>query len=521
MLFVALTVAVAPVRSAAGATLEDLEKQLQGVQQQIDQMKQEKQRQDQKLREMETAHTAQKEDFTRETATLREQTRRVSSELLDRVRIGGDGSVRFETNNLKEQNNTFTFRRFVLTADAKPADPMRVYMELEFERFTQIEIERKTRAEAGGLRVSEAIEGNDGSEISFEQAWFQYDLYDWLKFRTGQVLVPLGRFNINHDDNRWNIARRSLVDRGVPVLPVKAAWPELGAGFLGDIPMGDFGKLTYQAYVVNGVALDAEVEKKVQARNPDTHKLELAAEFKPSRGTAKLDSKNAKAVATRVAWSPFPGQEIAGSFYFGRYTPQFLENESLYSFAVDGLTTIGPFEIEAEYVNTHFRNVNRVARSFAKTVGQREAEFEDLPSNIEISVEFELAELARNKHGFWVEGRYRFWPEFLTNTVFGKYFENPHLVGIIRGEQVWLNGIVKEADFEGGVLTNFVQENRQVYRITTGLAYRPTPLVVFQLAYEYTKTNGGRSLADVTNFLPAQAGEDHAHTALLGVAFGF
>ena len=35
------------------------------------------------------------------------------------------------------------------------------------------------------------------------------------------------------DDNRWNIARRSLVDRGVPVLPVKAAWPELGAGFLG------------------------------------------------------------------------------------------------------------------------------------------------------------------------------------------------------------------------------------------------------------------------------------------------
>src|SRR5574337_228554 len=521
IVLIALTVAVAPVGIAAGATLEDLEQQLQGLQRQIDQMKQEKQRQDQKLREMEAAQTAQKEELKRETETLREQTRRVSSELLDRVRIGGYGSVRFETNNLKEHNNTFTFRRFVLTADAKPADPMRVYMELEFERFTNIEIERKTRPQDGGLRVAEAIEGNDGSEISFEQAWFQYDLYDWLKFRTGQVLVPIGRFNINHDDNRWNIARRSLVDRGVPVLPAKAAWPELGAGFLGDIPVGQFGKLSYQAYVVNGVALDAEVEKILKTRDPDTNKLELEAEFRPTRGTAKLDSKDAKAVATRVAWSPLAGQEIAGSFYYGRYTPDFLTNEAIYTFAVDGLTTIGPFEIEAEYVNTHFKNVNRVARSFAKTVVQKEAEFEDLPSNLETSVEFELAGLARNKHGFWVEGRYRFWPELLTNTVFGKYFDNPQLVGIIRGEQVWLRDLVKEVDFEGGTLTNFVQENRQIHRITTGLAYRPTPLVVFQLAYEYTKTNGGRSLADVTNFLPAQADEDHAHAALFGVAFGF
>ncbi|MDE2181320.1 MAG: hypothetical protein KGJ40_10815, partial [candidate division NC10 bacterium] len=328
-LLVVLSMGMTPVGIAAGATLEDLEKQLQGLQKQIDQMKQEKARQDQKLREMEAAQAAQQNEFTRETATLREQTRRVSSELLERVRIGGYGSVRFEANNLKEQRNSFTFRRFILTADARPVDPMRVYMELEFERFSQIELARDTQATPGGLKVVQEHEGE--GEISFEQAWFQYDLYDWLKFRTGQVLVPLGRFNIAHDDNRWNIARRSLVDRGVPVLPVQAAWPELGAGFLGDIAVGQWGKLAYQAYVVNGVALDANIANVVQARRGDTQKLELEAEFKPSRGTAKLDSKDSKAVATRVAWSPFPGQEIAGSFYYGRYTPQFLESQSLYA----------------------------------------------------------------------------------------------------------------------------------------------------------------------------------------------
>ena len=107
------------------------------------------------------------------------------------------------------------------------------------------------------------------------------------------------------------------------------------------------------------------MEKVVQARRGDTQKLVLEAELKPPRGTAKLDIKDSKAVATRLAWSPFPGQEIGGSFYYGRYTPKFLSDESLIAFAVDGLTTIGPFEIEAEYVNTHFRNVDRVAGSFA------------------------------------------------------------------------------------------------------------------------------------------------------------
>ena len=112
-------------------------------------------------------------------------------------------------------------------------------------------------------------------------------------------------------------------------------------------------------------------------------------------------------------------------------------------------------------------------------------------------------------------------PEFLTPTIFGKYFENPQLIAIVRGEQVWLNGLIREAEFENGVLTTLEQENQQLYRTTTGLAYRPTPLVVFQLAYEYTKTNRGRSLAEVTNFLAAQASEDEAHAGLIGVAFGF
>jgi hypothetical protein len=47
------------------------------------------------------------------------------------------------------------------------------------------------------------------------------------------------------------------------------------------------------------------------------------------------------------------------------------------------------------------------------------------------------------------------------------------------------------------------------------------PTVVFSLAYEYTQTNSGKSLAGVTNYLPAGDTEDNAHTFLVGAAFGF
>ncbi len=131
------------------------------------------------------------------------------------------------------------------------------------------------------------------------------------------------------------------------------------------------------------------------------------------------------------------------------------------------------------------------------------------------------AGLAKSKQGYWLDLRYRFFPDFLRTTVLGYRLENPQLVVTGRWEQAWLNGLVQEIDFTGGELTNIVSENRWINRATLGLAYRPVPTVVFQFAYERTWTNRGKSLAAVTNFLPAKANEDTMNSLLLGVAFGF
>ena len=153
--------------------------------------------------------------------------------------------------------------------------------------------------------AQQAIEATNDSEISLEQAWLQYDIQDWLKFRGGGVLVPLGRFNLNHDDNRWDLPRRSLVDRGVPVLPVPAAWDELGVGFLGDVPLG--GGRAAQLPDLRGERCARSTSSSSRSRADPTSRpgeFEIEVELKPSNGTFGKDVKNAKAFTGRARREP-------------------------------------------------------------------------------------------------------------------------------------------------------------------------------------------------------------------------
>jgi hypothetical protein len=434
---------------------------------------------------------------------------------LSDFKIGGYGSTRFEASDLPSVGNTFTFRRFVLTGDATIGERIRGLFELELERFTELEVERKTVSEGGFQGFSQSIEGSNKSEISLEQAWVELIVKDWLKFRAGNILVPVGRFNINHDDNKWDLPRRSLVDRGTPVLPTTAAWSEVGLGFNGELKTEKLGKFTYELYVMNGVALDSSIETVARGSG----ELEGEVELQPRRGTANLDVKKEKAFAARLGWSPSIGNDFGISGYFGRYTPDFLPSENLYSVSADGKMTFGPFEIEGEYVRTHFGGITKVATGFAQSVLSKEIAAGTEP--LESAIDFELAGLADTKQGYWLEGRYRFFPDFLRNSFLAWKFENPQFVLVTRWEQVWLNGLVKEIDFADGVLTSLSKEDRFVNRLTFGLAYRPVPLVVFQAAYERTWTNKGKSLASVTNYIPAGTSENLQNAFLFGVAFGF
>ena len=81
----------------------------------------------------------------------------------DAIKIGGYGSVRYETNSLTAPKPAgFEFRRFVLTTDATPSDRLRAYVEIEFERLGEIEVERQVQRTADGIKSVPETQPVDG-----------------------------------------------------------------------------------------------------------------------------------------------------------------------------------------------------------------------------------------------------------------------------------------------------------------------------------------------------------------------
>lgn len=435
----------------------------------------------------------------------------------DAVRVGGYGSVRFEANSLDQPKSAgFDFRRFVLTTDVTPHERIQAYLELEFERFGSIEVERSLERRDNGAGFKEELEGGNGSEISIEQMWAQFKFGDPFSVRVGQVLPPVGRFNLAHDDDRWDIPRRSLVDRGAPVLPVHAAWTELGAGVVGGVNVGRTGRVTYQGYAVNGALLDFSVEKAVESDAIEPGVLALASEFSLSRGPVNGEG-GTRAGTWRVAYSPVLSTEIALSGYHGRYTPDFMApvSERINAFGIDGIYRRGAFAVEGEYVHSDFGNTDRVVDAFVDTVTGSTG-VAPLPSAVGTRIEFALKDLTPTRQGFWVEARYRFWPRSWQNGPLSKGFENPQLTPLVRYERVTLEDAIDEVSIEGFEIERGDRQTLRQERSTVGLSYRPIPSIVFSAALEHNRRLEG----DVLVFPRGLATSSYT-SFLAGVAFGF
>ena len=419
-----------------------------------------------------------------------------------RVTLGGYGSMRFEANNVSPGNlvpggsaNGFTFRRFVLTTEAKVAPRLRIHSEIEFERLLEIELEKRATREAGGVKFVNELEGNAGGEIAIEQMWGQYDFAENHGFRAGIILPPLGRFNLLHDDDYWDLPRRTLTDRDAPVTPVPAAWRELGAGMVGRFNLPRSARLEYQFYVFNGTTLGFNLESVVQTRTPRRNKLELESEIKLASGAVD-GSQGARAIGWRAAFSPTLAGEVALSGYHGRYTPSYLSvHEPINSLGLDWKWRKRGFETEGEFIYTSLGRVNRVlddlaAKLWTSASETSSAEAAELESEIEIGVN----NLARTRYGFWWDFKYHWQPEFLRKGFLAKPFDDPQIIPIARYERVWLNRQVEEVAFSNGVITDLTRQDLSQDRISLGLNYRPARQFGFQLAWEHNRRVKGSRL---------------------------
>ena len=134
--------------------------------------------------------------------------------------IGGYGELDYNQSLIKgiRQNGKLDVHRLVLLFGYKFNPKFTFISEIEFEHV---------------------------QEVYIEQFFFNYRFKDYLNFRAGLLLIPMGIVNEFHEPTTFLGVERPLIDKVI----VPTTWREIGAGFSGNI---QDASLKYQLYLVNG-----------------------------------------------------------------------------------------------------------------------------------------------------------------------------------------------------------------------------------------------------------------------------
>ena len=154
--------------------------------------------------------------------------------------------------------------------------------------------------------VSE-IEFEHVKEVFVEQAFLQYEILPWLKFRAGLMLIPMGIINEYHEPSTFNGVERPSLDTYI----APTTWREIGAGFSGVFPSA---ALSYQLYLTNGFK-----------SYDDGATLSGANGFRKGRQKGAESFMNAPNLAFKVNYFGITGLQLGFSGYTG------LTQSSLYN----------------------------------------------------------------------------------------------------------------------------------------------------------------------------------------------
>ncbi len=327
--------------------------------------------------------------------------------------LGGYMDFEFRAPENDADPHGFTQKRFIPFIYSDISDRVKLAAEIEFEY--------------GG------VGGGRSGEVILEFGTIDFLLTDWINWRGGFLLTPLGKLNLIHDSPLQDFTDRPLVDQ----LIIPTTLTDLGMGFFGTMYPSELSKLDYEIYVTNGVfrGLDANGESRIGEVNG----------LRSAKGGYFNDSYNeSPGVVGRVAFSPFIGLEVAGSAYTSRYDEN--NDNQLTIPALDFTYQRGPFEFLGEGAYA-FIDTNELA---------------------------EDAGITDDMWGYYLEARYHFMPSVLKNWSPKIFTENSTFTGVLRWDQVQTAG--RDDDFES---VHWLRN-----RITPGLNYRYTEDTVFKLDYQ-------------------------------------
>ncbi|THJ17880.1 MAG: DNA recombination protein RmuC [Nitrospira sp. CG24B] len=353
-----------------------------------------------RLQQMEEQHQKELTELKDRLGLVEKQQSSLSDQFAQNIKVGAYGAVAFES--FKDRRTTYD-GNLELLISGNIHDRIRIYSEID------LGLPRGT-AEA-------------------EQAYVDLLLTQPFNIRAGILLVPFGKFNLDHFDPRRDLTRPPSVAR----LVTPTTWGDLGFGAFGFLPISENVKATYDIQVINGLT-DKFIA--VPGNIPDPG-------LQSARTGLNPDNNGDKAIVGRGTLKFFDQYEIGLSGYRGDYKTG----------SQDLITGIA--------FDTEFR-----------------------PRNITILENFVLrSEFARfdiqgtttpsSLWGYYLQLTYRFWPSSLNSTILGRHFNNPTfaLVGLYGRTKI--NTTASPTGSQTGE------------QMIIGFNYRPVEDYVFKAEYQF------------------------------------
>ncbi len=299
-----------------------------------------------------------------------------------------------------------------------------------------------------------------GVEVEVEQAYVEYRFNRSFNVRTGVFTPPLGRFNIFHDANLQDIDARPLSSTFV----IPSTYKDAGAGILGEFPVGSAGRLTYEAYVVNGLRSDEGGEF---ARE--------AGIFESKGNNRFFDNNPQKSLVGRLMFSPTLALELGASGYRGKHDNTGLYNLSIW--ALDWKYNHKGLQVLGQYARTAVQRPPEseqelAARDFLLNLpkGDYSNTFDFLDQVVNVPL-FDTT--SRSSDGFYAEARYRFFPQWLRNAAGG----DASIAPVYRYDRVNFDRTFPDFSFP-----------LNMARHSFGISIRPTEAATFNFVVHKDRT---------------------------------
>jgi hypothetical protein len=359
----------------------------------------------------------------------------------ERVTLGGYGDFQFRTPSLNERadgggTSTFQSTRFVLGVAAVLSQKQNITFnsEIEYELGT--------------------------SEIDVEQAFVSWRVRPEFDFRGGIIVPPLGRFNTYHDSNINITTLRPLINQYI----VPTAYRDAGIGARGVFRLPNEMKVSYEADVLNGMqALNADGDP-----TPFSRLVGQSSAAEPGL-IAFQATRNSKAVAGRIGFSPILGLEFGLSGYNGTWTASGDPPKSANVVFIDASYQHGPFILNGEYGRSNIVGGGTPRQSPVPPL----ANPADPLSVAALGVY--VAQTTPGQDGFYVESGYKFFNGMFKNHE--RFDEGAYFMPVVRVESIRRDR----------TLSNFYLNE---FRTTLGVNIAPSPNVIFKLNYIVNHTFG-------------------------------